>query len=118
MAKQTSNFGFAKPDVNEFYNVQVQNENWDKADVKLANAFIDEDDFDKYEVIEWVITSKIVDKGKSSEMMYTLILADNYERADFEHKISVYVKRGRMTQEEADKLIAMMDAKELAPIKK
>lgn len=140
----------------------------------LANAFIDEDDFDKYEVIEGVITSKIVDKGKPSdidvlkdensnilsstldldfrlmevefvildiappasvnynllknlkgsvnmtpyEMMYTLILADNYERADFEYKISVYVKRGRMTQEEADKLIAMMDAKELAPIKK
>lgn len=52
------------------------------------------------------------------EMMYTLILADNYERADFEYKISVYVKRGRMTQEEADKLIAMMDAKELVPIKK
>lgn len=139
----------------------------------LSNAFIDEKDFDKYEVIDGVITSKIVDKGKPSdidilkdessnilsstldldfrlmevefvildstqpmsinynlsknlkgsvnmtpyEMMYTLILADNYERADFEYKISVYVKRGRMTQDEADKLTAMMDAKELVPIK-
>ena len=29
---QTSNFGFTKPDVNEFYDVNVQNENWDKLD--------------------------------------------------------------------------------------
>ena len=140
----------------------------------LANAFIDEEDFDKYEVVDGVITSKIVDTGRLSdidisknensnilsstldldfrlmevefvildnaqpmsinynlsknlkgsvnmtpyEMMYTLILADNYERADFEYKISIYVKRGRMTQDEANKLMAMMDAKELVPIKK
>lgn len=35
MAKQTSNFGFVKPDVNEFYDVNVQNENWDKLDALL-----------------------------------------------------------------------------------
>lgn len=34
----------------------------------LANAFIDEEDFDKYEVIDGVITSKIVDKGKPSDI--------------------------------------------------
>lgn len=32
MAKQTPNFGFKKTDVNEFYDVNVQNENWDKVD--------------------------------------------------------------------------------------
>lgn len=139
----------------------------------MTKAYIDEEDFDKYEVVDGVIVSKEVDKGKPSdidvlknessnilsstldidfrlmevetiimdstqsvstnynllknvkgsgnmtpyEMMYTLILADNYERADFEYKIPVYVKRGRMTQEEADKLAAMMDAKEFVPIK-
>ena len=36
MAKYTSNFGFTKPDVNEFYNVNVQNENWDKLDEELT----------------------------------------------------------------------------------
>lgn len=36
MAKQTSKFGFTKPEINEFYNVQVQNENWDKVDEKLT----------------------------------------------------------------------------------
>lgn len=34
----------------------------------LSNAFIDEKDFDKYEVIDGVITSKIVDKGKPSDI--------------------------------------------------
>ena len=43
MSKQTSNYGFTKPDANEFYDVQVQNENWDKADIKLANALGIED---------------------------------------------------------------------------
>lgn len=38
MVNKTSNFGFAKPDVNEFYDVQVQNENWDKVDEELKNA--------------------------------------------------------------------------------
>jgi hypothetical protein len=32
MATKTPNLGLAKPDVNEFYDVQVQNENWDKVD--------------------------------------------------------------------------------------
>ena len=34
----------------------------------LANAFINEEDFDKYEVIDGVITSKVVDKGKPSDI--------------------------------------------------
>lgn len=34
----------------------------------LANAFINEEDFDKYEVIDGVITSKVVDKGKHSDI--------------------------------------------------
>lgn len=38
MAKQTTNLGFIKPDVNEFYDVSVQNENWDKADELLKGA--------------------------------------------------------------------------------
>ena len=38
MAKQTSNFGFIKPEINEFYNVEVQNKNWDKVDEELKNA--------------------------------------------------------------------------------
>ena len=38
MANQTSNFRFTKPDVNEFYDVNVQNENWDKLDEELKKA--------------------------------------------------------------------------------
>jgi hypothetical protein len=38
MATQTSNFGFTKPDVNEFYDVNVQNENWDKLDEQLGGT--------------------------------------------------------------------------------
>lgn len=34
----------------------------------LANAFIDAEDFDKYEVVEGVITSKVVDKGNPSDI--------------------------------------------------
>lgn len=34
----------------------------------LSNAFIDEKDFDKYEVIDGVITSKIVDKGSPGDI--------------------------------------------------
>ena len=37
MSTQTSNYKFEKPDVNEFYDVQVQNENWDKVDEQLKN---------------------------------------------------------------------------------
>lgn len=36
MAEKTSKFGFTKPDVNEFYDVNVQNENWDKVDEELT----------------------------------------------------------------------------------
>ena len=38
MAKQTPNFGFIKPDVNEFYDVNSQNENWDKLDEQLGET--------------------------------------------------------------------------------
>ena len=38
MAKQTTNFEFIKPEINEFYDVQVQNENWDKVDEELKKA--------------------------------------------------------------------------------
>jgi hypothetical protein len=38
MVEQTTNFGFTKPDVNEFYDVNVQNENWDKLDEELGNT--------------------------------------------------------------------------------
>lgn len=40
MAKQTPNLGFTKPDVNEFYDVQVQNENWDKVDEQLKKFIV------------------------------------------------------------------------------
>lgn len=40
MATQTSNFGFTKPDVNEFYDVEVQNENLDKIDETLKQNSI------------------------------------------------------------------------------
>ena len=36
MAKQTSKFGFVKPEINEHYSVDVQNENWDKVDEELT----------------------------------------------------------------------------------
>lgn len=38
MANQTSNLGLIKPDVNEFYDVNVQNENWDKIDEQLGGT--------------------------------------------------------------------------------
>jgi len=37
MATKTSNYEFTKPDANDFYDVQVQNENWDKVDEQLKN---------------------------------------------------------------------------------
>lgn len=36
MTKQTSNFGFEKPYINEFYDIQVENENWDKVNEVLS----------------------------------------------------------------------------------
>lgn len=36
MATQTPKFGFTKPEVNDFYNVNVQNENWDEVDKALT----------------------------------------------------------------------------------
>ena len=35
MAKETSNYGFTKPEINDFYDVNVQNNNWDKLDTKM-----------------------------------------------------------------------------------
>lgn len=35
MSTQTTNYGFVKPTADEFYDVAVQNGNWDKADQKL-----------------------------------------------------------------------------------
>lgn len=43
----------------------------------------------------------------------TLILAGSYEREDMEYKLSVFLKRGRLTQEEHDELITLMNAREL-----
>lgn len=61
-----------------------------------------------------IIKKGVVDMAATPyEMMKTVVLGGTYDRADYEYKISVYVKRGRMTQDEADELIALMDAKEL-----
>ena len=38
MTKETSNFGFKKPDPNEFYDINIQNENWDKADKMITHG--------------------------------------------------------------------------------
>ena len=38
MAKQTPNFGFTKPEPNDYYDVNVQNENWDKVDELLKEV--------------------------------------------------------------------------------
>lgn len=35
MPKQTKNFQFNKPEANDFYDVEKQNENWDKVDEEL-----------------------------------------------------------------------------------
>lgn len=42
------------------------------------------------------------------KMAKKLILAGNYEREDMEYKLSVYLKRGRLTQEEYDELYRML----------
>ena len=57
-----------------------------------------------------IIAISIVEVKKTAK---TLILAGNYERDDMEYKLSVYLKRGRLTQDEYDELIALMDAREL-----
>ena len=36
MATKTSNYEFNKPEQNDFYDVDVQNENWDKVDEELS----------------------------------------------------------------------------------
>ena len=46
------------------------------------------------------------------EMAKKLILADNYDRADMEHKLEVYVSKKRMTEAERQELIQLMDEKE------
>lgn len=46
------------------------------------------------------------------EMAKKLILADNYERQDMENKLKMYVKRGRMTEEERQELLHLMDVQE------
>ena len=46
------------------------------------------------------------------EMAKKLILADNYDRADMEHKLDVYVSKKRMTEAERQELIQLMDEKE------
>ena len=38
MSYKTPNFGFVKPEPSEFYDVQVQNENWDKVDEQLGST--------------------------------------------------------------------------------
>ena len=43
----------------------------------------------------------------------TLILAGKYEREDMEYKLGRYKTAGRITVEEYDELIALMDAREL-----
>lgn len=43
----------------------------------------------------------------------TLILAGKYEREDMEYKLNRYKSAGRITVEEYDELIALMDAREL-----
>ncbi len=45
MAKRTPNVGFAKPDSTEFYDIQTQNENWDKADELLKSSLSISDDY-------------------------------------------------------------------------
>lgn len=46
------------------------------------------------------------------EMAKKLILADNYDRADMEHKLEVYVSKKRMTEAERQELIQLMNEKE------
>lgn len=36
MAQTTTNYGFKKPEPNDFYNVEDQNENWDKVDEMIT----------------------------------------------------------------------------------
>lgn len=36
MAKQTTKFGFEKPEMNDAYDIEKQNANWDKVDDNLT----------------------------------------------------------------------------------
>ena len=36
MATNTNNYGFKKPEENDFYSIEDQNRNWDLADTKMA----------------------------------------------------------------------------------
>ncbi len=46
-------------------------------------------------------------------MMKILILSGNYDREDIEYKASRYLKGKRITQDEYEEIIALMDADEL-----
>ncbi|MBC5712525.1 hypothetical protein H8S75_31990, partial [Hungatella sp. L12] len=46
MATNTTNYNFKKPDESDFYSVQDQNNNWDKADTALKN--LDTPTFEDY----------------------------------------------------------------------
>ena len=48
-----------------------------------------------------------------SQQAKTLILAGKYEREDMEYKLNRYKAAGRITVEEYEELIALMDAREL-----
>lgn len=47
------------------------------------------------------------------EMMKILILNNNYDREDIEYKASKYLKGNRITQDQYDELISLMDANEI-----
>lgn len=38
MATKTTNYGFTKPDDDDFYDIQLENRNWDKADEKMKQV--------------------------------------------------------------------------------
>jgi len=43
MATNTNNYGFKKPEENDFYSIEDQNRNWDLADTKMAQLNSDLD---------------------------------------------------------------------------
>lgn len=47
------------------------------------------------------------------DMMKTLILADQYDRDDMLMKMDKYLKYNRISQEEYNELLALMDADEV-----
>ena len=42
MATETTNFGFKKPAETDYYDVTVQNDNWDKADQEIKKRVAEE----------------------------------------------------------------------------